>query len=283
VGDAIACYRKAVALRPDLAEAHANLATALFEQRELAGAMACFERAVALKPDLAEAWLGLGHVLHQAKRFDDALAAFGKAPELAQAWLGRARTLRRLKRLPEAVVAYRQALAKGGDAEAIQYYLAALGAEKAPVAAPGQLVSSLFDRYSDRYDQHVVGALKYRTPDLLFDALAQSVPAADLDILDLGCGTGLSGARLKARARSLTGVDISSNMLAVARQRQIYDNLVHGEMSTFLQGQIGKFDLVVAADTAEIWPRCFIRSTARCATKGFSASRSRRATGRISC
>jgi len=248
VGDAAVCYQNALALKPDWAEAHCRLGTVLFDQRKLTAAMACFERALGLKPDLAEAWLGLGHAFHQARRYDDALAAFGKSPDLAQAWLGRARTLRRLKRFEDAIVAYRRALAKGGDAELIQYYLASLGAEPAPVAAPEQLVSTVFDGYSERYDQHLVGTLKYQTPDLLFDAAVRLVPSRNLDILDLGCGTGLLGVRFRALARTLTGVDISANMLEVARRRQIYDDLACGELIAFLQTQTKGFDLAVAAD-----------------------------------
>jgi predicted TPR repeat methyltransferase len=246
--EAAACYQGALALRPDDAQAHCRLGAVLLDQRQLTAATACFERALALKADFAEAWLGLGHAFHQARRYDDALAVFDKAPGLAEAWLGRARALRRLNRPQEAVVAYRQALAKGGDAEVIAYYLASLGAAPTPVAAPRRLVSAIFDRYSDRYDQHLVGALKYRTPDLLFDAIVHSVPARDLDILDLGCGTGLLGARLRPLARTLTGVDISPNMLEVARRRQIYGELACGELIEFMQTQTKEFDLAVAAD-----------------------------------
>jgi predicted TPR repeat methyltransferase len=66
--------------------------------------------------------------------------------------------------------------------------------------------------------------------------------------LYLGCGTGLLGARLRPLARALAGVDISASMLALARQRQIYDNLVCGELVAFMQMQDTGFDLVVAAD-----------------------------------
>jgi predicted TPR repeat methyltransferase len=247
-GEAIACYRRAIALRPDLAAAHCKLATALLDQRDFAAATACFERALALAPGLVDAWLGLGHVFHQSRRYDEALAAFARAPGLAQAWIGRARALRRLQRPQEAVDAYREALARGGDAEVIHYYLASLGAELAPAAAPRRLVRTVFDRYSDRYDQHVVGALKYRTPELLFDAMVRLLPSHDLDVLDLGCGTGLLGTRFHPFARTLTGVDVSPNMLNIARQRQIYDRLVCSELSEFLPTQARGLDVVVAAD-----------------------------------
>jgi predicted TPR repeat methyltransferase len=98
--------------------------------------------------------------------------------------------------------------------------LASLGAETAPVAAPKEYVIGLFDRYADHFDEHLVGKLRYRTPSLLLDAVMRLAPSGNLgtlDILDLGCGTGLVGSLLRPLARTLTGVDISSNMLQIAR------------------------------------------------------------------
>jgi predicted TPR repeat methyltransferase len=237
-----------VAIDPNHPEAHYRLGNILGKQGRIGDAAACYQRALALKPDHAQSWLGLGNALDQAQRHDDALAAYAKAPDLADAWLGRARVLKRLNRLEETVVAYRRALATGGDAEVIRFFLASLGAESAPAAAPTRLISTVYDQHADHYDRHMVGTLKYQIPDLLFDAIENLVPASNLDILDLGCGTGLLGARLHPLARTLTGVDISTNMLEVARQRQIYDNLVCSELTEFLQTQSQEFDLAVAAD-----------------------------------
>jgi predicted TPR repeat methyltransferase/Flp pilus assembly protein TadD len=214
--------------------------------------LAAYDRALAIEPDLAEAWLGRGNMLNLVGRNDKALVAYDRAvvlePDLAEGWLGRAGALHELKRLDEAVLAYQGARARGCDAEFIQCTLASLGAEAAPKRAPRRLVVDLYDRYADQYDRHVAGALKYRTPDLLSDAIGRCVQAADLDIVDLGCGTGLLGARLRARARILTGVDISASMLKVARRREIYDNLVCDELVDFLQNRSEKIDLAVAAD-----------------------------------
>ena len=49
--EAIAAYNRAIALRPDLAEAHNNLGIALKDEGRLDEALACFRRAVELKPD----------------------------------------------------------------------------------------------------------------------------------------------------------------------------------------------------------------------------------------
>jgi predicted TPR repeat methyltransferase len=246
--EAIGHYAQALTLRPDYVDAHVNLAKSLQERDRLADAAAHYRQALAVSPGRAEAWLGLGQTLHQTRRYEEAVAAFAKSPELADAWLGRARALRRLRRWQEAIAAYRQALAKGGDAEIIHYYLASLGAEQAPDATPRRLVSTLFDQHSTHYDQHLVGALKYRTPDRLFDAMAHFMPERGADILDLGCGTGLSGMRFRPIAHTLTGVDLSAKMIARARQRQIYDDLVCGELIELLQTKADAFDIAVAAD-----------------------------------
>ena len=54
--------------------------------------------------------------------------------------------------------------------------------------------------------------------------------------LDLGCGTGLVGERLRKMVRRLEGVDLSEAMLAEARRKQIYDRLHKGDLTQFLGG-----------------------------------------------
>ena len=69
-----------------------------------------------------------------------------------------------------------------------------------------------------------------------------------LDILDLGCGTGGAGAWLKDYARSLVGVDLSDNMVELARKKMLYQELHVQPLNAYLQTCTKTFDLVVAAD-----------------------------------
>jgi predicted TPR repeat methyltransferase len=250
--DALGLLRAAAQQNPRSVEVHNNLANVLAILRRHEEAIACFRLAITLKPDFAEAYNNLGNVLVAQGRSDEAREHYTRAvslrPDYIDAYVNLGDILKILKRPQEAVAAYRQALAKGGDGELIRYYLASLGAERAPAAAPKHLVSAVFDRYSDHYDQHMAEALKCRTPELLFDAMLPLAPSGRLDILDLGCGTGLLGARLRPLARTLTGVDISPNMLARARQRQIYDALICSELIEFLRMQTRRFDIAAAAD-----------------------------------
>jgi predicted TPR repeat methyltransferase len=73
-----------------------------------------------------------------------------------------------------------------------------------------------------------------------------------LDVLDLGCGTGLSGAWLKDYAKSLVGVDIAEEMVKVAKKKQVYDELIVDSIDGYLDklssSSAKSFDLVVAAE-----------------------------------
>ena len=63
--EAVACYRRALELKPDYAEVHSNLGNALKDQGKLDEALACYRRALELKPDFAEGHGNLGSVLEE--------------------------------------------------------------------------------------------------------------------------------------------------------------------------------------------------------------------------
>jgi predicted TPR repeat methyltransferase len=251
--EGIADYEKALlTLQPDLPAAWLGRGNALCDLKRHDEALAAYDQALALAPNLSDAWFGRGNVFFDLKRWDDALAAYDKAlalnPQSHDAWFGRAHVLKLLKRGQDAIAAYREARRFGGDVEVIDYCLAGLGEAPSPIAPPEQYVVSLFDAYAERFDHDLVGNLKYSIPVSLAEAIKRFVPAGALDILDLGCGTGLMGAPLRELAKTLTGVDLSPNMLEKARERGIYDHLVVGDLVKFVQEQDRVFDLAVAAD-----------------------------------
>ena len=71
---------------------------------------------------------------------------------------------------------------------------------------------------------------------------------ASLDVLDLGCGTGLAGAWLKDYARSMVGVDISEQMVLAAGKKMLYQDLQVKPIDEYLRDCKKTFDIVVAAD-----------------------------------
>jgi len=87
--EAIAALRQAVALRPDLAEAHFNLGSAYRDRGNAAHALEAYRRAVELRPAWADAQLALGTVLRELGELGAAVEHLSRAaalqPDLAEA------------------------------------------------------------------------------------------------------------------------------------------------------------------------------------------------------
>ncbi len=80
--EAVAHFRKAVELRPEIAVGHHSLGKALAAAGRPEVAAVAFEQALALKPDFAEACKDLGMMLMAQGRLKDASARFARALEL---------------------------------------------------------------------------------------------------------------------------------------------------------------------------------------------------------
>ncbi len=146
--------------------------------------------------------------------------------------------------------AYAHALALDpADALGASLQLARLGAAASPAVAPEAYVRDLFDQYAGRFDRHLVDKLFYRGPDLLRAAVQSLGERRFAHVIDLGCGTGLGGAAFRASADVLTGVDLSSGMVAAARAKGHYDRLVVANIQAFLAIEpAASADLLIAAD-----------------------------------
>jgi tetratricopeptide (TPR) repeat protein len=81
--EAIAQFERALALRPDYAEAHNNLGLALSQAGRTADAITHLARAVELKPAMTEAHNNLGIAFVRAGRTNDAVGEFRHAAALA--------------------------------------------------------------------------------------------------------------------------------------------------------------------------------------------------------
>lgn len=212
-------FEEVLRQRPNSTGALCNLAGILGSQGDYAGAVETYDRALAIKPELAEALAGLAWALPMAGADD-------RMPELVRRW--------------EAVAP---------DDPVARHLAASLGQRPPPSRCEGQYIESFFDGFASTYDD-TLEELTYRAPEQIAAMLGEIAgePAAGLDILDAGCGTGLCGARIHAFAKRLMGIDLSTQMLARARDREIYDELVHADLVTGMQSRPTGADVVVSAD-----------------------------------
>jgi predicted TPR repeat methyltransferase len=254
---AVALSGQALALRPDSPVFLASHGAALAEAGRPADAIRFLAEAARLRPEDAVNLRNLGQALSEVGRAAEALPPLRRAVALSpgepEPPLALAHALRQLGEREEAVRAARAALAAAGDrpiAAEARFLLAALGAEPPPDRAPATYVRDLFDRYAPRFDAELTGTLGYATPAALAALLERAGAARDgrAEALDLGCGTGLSGAVLAPFAARIEGVDLSPRMLAEARARGLYAALHEADLLTFLPARPAAFDILFAAD-----------------------------------
>ncbi len=282
---AIESYRRAIELDPNDADTLNNLAQTLLSANDLNGALEYMEKAHVASPSDAQIACNLGELLFRLDRLDEAAhyfraaaevdpklaeahnnlgavaqslgdnaraadhyrSALALAPDFAHAHKNLAGVLHLLGKRDEAILHYRKALQIDPELEDAAYELAALeGNTRA--APPQHYVAGVFDQYAHDYDAHMTGVLGYAVPTKLRSLAAPYLPSRPLNVLDLGCGTGLSGALFHDIAGMLTGIDLAPKMIEKARKRGIYDHLRVGDIVEETKNLNSHFDLVVAAD-----------------------------------
>ena len=236
------------------AAAHYQLANVRRDQGRLGEAEQHFKIALSLSPEHAEAHNNLGVIQQVGGRPEEALASYRRAvetkPTLTQAYLNLGRLLIEQGRREDAAQCYRQA-ASSADKPGVFMHLVAAMEGRSTASAPAEYVRATFDGFARQFDDQLIAHLDYHVPEAIARAVARVRPfaPASADVLDLGCGTGLCGAALARVARRLVGVDLSSNMLAEARARGCYHELVQADIPGWMRAaQAAQFDVIVAAD-----------------------------------
>ncbi|ABD55416.1 class I SAM-dependent DNA methyltransferase [Jannaschia sp. CCS1] len=110
---------------------------------------------------------------------------------------------------------------------------------------------ALYADWAQAYDADMA-RMSYATPTRIAEALASVWPKRDAPVLDFGCGTGLSGAALRAAGFArIDGTDISPEMLDVARYKALYDTL-HLGIPGDVPGAPGDYSAIVATGVVSL-------------------------------
>jgi predicted TPR repeat methyltransferase len=235
-------------------ETQTNLATCYLKLGKLKEAKKHYLNALDIIPNDTQVLFNLGVIDMQQGNTDNAIQHYQRAlkinPDLFDAQNNIATAFLAKNHIGFALEHFRAALRLQPNNQAIQYTVTMLSQDQRLLASPPDYITNLFDAYADHYESHLLEGLDYKVPTLLFDAViaVANPPPLSLNILDLGCGTGLAGVPFQTLAKTLVGVDLSENMLAVAAEKNIYTELVQSDIATFLNQQAQAFNLIIAAD-----------------------------------
>lgn len=286
---AITCFTKSVKIEPDFINAYVNLGNSYLRSQQLDKARKCFEKALEIRPDMIDVLMQLGRMTADQGQSQEALDYYRRAleitPENASLLEAVAKTCEKLQKYHEAIDYYERAIMLGAASVAsynnlgflyhgqrlfdkalacfrhilehephnsIAEYMAASITGALKDIAPGTYVERLFDDFARNFEEVLLNKLDYQSHRLLAGeiiTLAGSVKTR-LDILDLGCGTGLVGSELSGVAGRLVGVDLSGNMIQEAARKKVYTRLVQSDILTMIQQEPdASYDVLIAADT----------------------------------
>jgi predicted TPR repeat methyltransferase len=118
-------------------------------------------------------------------------------------------------------------------------------------------VAKLFDQYAPRFDAHLTQSLGYRGPEIIMATLTEvcarkNRPVHFTSALDLGCGTGLMARAIRAHVGVINGVDLSPEMVRLAKETGLYRQVWVGDVVEAVA--LAAHPLVLAADVL-----CYIK------------------------
>ena len=253
---AISCFEKALSIKPNYVEAHYNLGSANHKLGQLDIAVRSYKKVVEIEPEYA--------VIHK-NRILSVIYFFSKG--LLPDAINALEVL--IKESPNDALLFNMIggcyASQGKTDLAIKFYEKALILKpdyaipkhmlnsllgRTSKGPPKEYVKNLFDDYAERFNESLLNQLQYKLPFLIKEIILKldSNITKFEKVIDLGCGTGLSGKGLRDISNDLTGIDISENMVTKARELAIYDSLIVGDIIETLSSSKEKYDLFMALD-----------------------------------
>ncbi len=285
--EAATYFQKSLRIDPNAVDTHYNIANSYIQLDRLLDAVPHYEQVLKLRPDHLGALHNLGITLCGLKRFEQAEPLLAtvtiKEPTNIDAWFHLGVIYSGLAQATEAIECYEKVLSlnpqhahshhnlatvflhQGKKDQALAHYqrayelepgnktaehmIGALSNKTLDKGAPVEYTRALFDQYAYSYDKQVKEKLKYQVPQLLREAVGPFVSAGlSVDILDLGCGTGLCAPLFADIVGKMVGIDVSANMIEVARSLGGYDKLFVMDIMSYLHNHFNEFDLIILAD-----------------------------------
>jgi predicted TPR repeat methyltransferase len=109
---------------------------------------------------------------------------------------------------------------------------------------------SFYRLWADDYEGHMADELGYVSPRLTSQRLTRHLADTRAEVLDIGCGTGLTCDHLHEQGFTrLDGIDLTPAMLAKSAARGIYRRLIRADLTLPLDLPDASYDAMVSSGT----------------------------------
>lgn len=250
---AIDYLKRALAIDPTHKISRNNLAAVLLQNNQLKEAIWHYSLYLNLEPLDIEALFNRAHGLMLIGNLHEAIVDLKQILIIEDTQIDThcnlAAIYLKLKDSSSALKHYQTILNLNNKHPIANYMISSLTQKNTPKAAPLEYIKNLFDNYAFQFDDHLKNILFYKIPQLLRKQLDPFLEKEKYNLLDLGCGTGLSGEYFIDISKKLTGIDISRNMLNKAKEKACYDVLIEKDLMNGIIELEEKFDLILCVDT----------------------------------
>ena len=108
---------------------------------------------------------------------------------------------------------------------------------------------NLYKTWASTYDDDFAKQNDYRSPIEIAKYFAKYSNNEDTPILDVGAGTGLIGECLNLNSKKVDAIDISPEMLEIARSKNCYSKIIEADLTKRLLINDNYYGAIVSAGT----------------------------------
>ncbi len=251
--EALLNYDKAIKIKPNDLNAYNNKANILRQLKRYKEAEKIYKKTLEIDNSYFFGFFNLSQLYNEIGNYNEsenyALKALSINNNSSQIYIELGISQKNLGKIDDSIKNFKKYLEFYPDSTKIKHQIDILEGN-CPETSPDDFIEDVFDSYAGRFDEHLINSLNYSGPRFIKKIIRENFDKNKIfeNIIDLGCGTGLNGNFLKNICDNLVGVDLSTNMLEKAKEKNIYDRLVKSNFIDFLQEKKIQYDLFIAAD-----------------------------------
>ena len=126
-----------------------------------------------------------------------------------------------------------------------------------------------YDSWAKTYEQDFANKTSYIYPELIAGLMKNWIGSKNVNLADIGCGTGLIGEQLRETGWIIDGFDISEGMLAEAEKKKVYQKLICLDLENENDYPKEKYSAVVSSGSftlGHLGPDVLKKTLGLCAT-----------------